>query len=117
MFPILRPKSPFMSSVTETMMSAFRSVFPSFTTPMETTGSVSRWRENLLLTPEPDIWGHADPIQAAQFAKNAGVKKLILTHFAAHLYDTLEKRKIAEEKAREIFPNTLAATDGLAVEV
>ncbi|HXK38685.1 MAG TPA: ribonuclease Z [Candidatus Paceibacterota bacterium] len=70
-----------------------------------------------IVSPEPDIWGHTDPVQAAQFAKDVGAKKLILTHFAAHLYDTLEKRKTAEGKAREIFPNTLAATDGLAVEV
>lgn len=70
-----------------------------------------------VVSPEPDPWGHSDPVQAAQFARDAGVKKLILTHFAAHLYDTLEKRKIAEVKARKIFPNTLAATDGLMVEI
>jgi ribonuclease BN (tRNA processing enzyme) len=70
-----------------------------------------------IVSPEPDAWGHSDPVQAAQFAKDAGAKKLVLTHFAAHLYDTLEKRKLAEKKAKEIFPNTLAAIDGLAVEV
>lgn len=61
-------------------------------------------------------WGHTDPIQTAQFAKDANVKKLILTHFGASLYDTLEKRKIAEKKAQDIFPNTIAATDGLTLE-
>jgi len=70
-----------------------------------------------VVSPEPDLWGHTDPVQTAQFAKDVGVKKLILTHFGAHVYDTLEKRKAAEEKAREIFPNTVAATDDLIVEI
>ncbi|MEK7107057.1 MAG: ribonuclease Z [Patescibacteria group bacterium] len=70
-----------------------------------------------IVSPEPDVWGHTDPTQTAQFAKDVGAKMLILTHFGANLYDTLEKRKIAEEKAKEIFPNTLAATDGLVIEI
>lgn len=70
-----------------------------------------------IVSPNPDVWGHTDPIQTAQFAKDVEVKKLILTHFGAHLYDTLEKRKDAEKKAREIFPNTIAANDGLVFEI
>jgi len=70
-----------------------------------------------IASPPSDAWGHTDPIQTARFAKDAGAKKLVLTHFGAHLYDTLEKRKIAEEKARKIFPNTIAATDGLVMRV
>ncbi len=70
-----------------------------------------------IVSPDPDIWGHTDPVQTAQFAKDAGVKKLVLTHFGSHLYDTLEKREIAEKKAREIFPNTIAATDDLLLDV
>ncbi|MEK7597346.1 MAG: ribonuclease Z [Patescibacteria group bacterium] len=62
-------------------------------------------------------WGHVDPIQIAQFAKDAKVKKLALTHFGAHLYDTFEKRKVAETKARKIFPNTVVATDELVLEI
>jgi len=70
-----------------------------------------------IVSPEQDIWGHTDPVQTAQFARDAGVKKLVLTHFGAHLYDTLEKRKEAEKIAQKIFPNTIAATDGLILEI
>ncbi len=70
-----------------------------------------------IVSPEQDVWGHTDPIQTAQFAKDAGVKKLVLTHFGAHLYETLEMRKEAEKKAKEIFPNTIAATDNLILKI
>ena len=33
------------------------------------------------------------------------------THFAADLYTSLSARKEAEEKAKKIFPNTIAAVD------
>ena len=71
---------------------------------------------NIVSPPEQNLWGHTDPVQTARFALDAGVKKLVLTHFAAHLYDTLEKRKEAEKKAQKIFPNTTAATDDLILE-
>jgi ribonuclease BN (tRNA processing enzyme) len=70
-----------------------------------------------IISPNPDIWGHTDPVQTAQFARDAGVKKLVLTHFGAHLYKTLEMRKEAEKKAKRIFPNTVAATDDLVLEI
>ncbi|MCB1072375.1 MAG: ribonuclease Z [Chlamydiia bacterium] len=50
---------------------------------------------------------HMTAKQAAQIAKNAGVQKLILTHFSAR-YRDLER--FAEE-AREIFPNVEVADD------
>lgn len=62
-------------------------------------------------------WGHVDPVQVAKFSRSAGVKQLVLTHFAAHLYNTLEKRKEAEKIAQKIFPNTIAASDGLIMEI
>lgn len=62
-------------------------------------------------------WGHVDPVQVAKFARDAKVKKLVLTHFGAHLYDTLKKRKEAEKIAKKIFPNTIATTDDLILEV
>lgn len=61
---------------------------------------------------ENDSWGHVDPTQAATLAKNVGVKQLILTHFDPTQYKTLDDRKIAEEKAKKIFKNTIAASDG-----
>lgn len=63
--------------------------------------------------PEDDKWGHLDPIRAATVAKEASVKQLILNHFDASVYTTLEDRKWAEEEAKKIFPKTLAATDGM----
>ncbi|MFA6016833.1 MAG: ribonuclease Z [Patescibacteria group bacterium] len=70
-----------------------------------------------IVSPKKDEWGHTDPIQTAQFAKDANVKKLVMTHFGAHLYDTLAKRKQAEVKARKIFPNTITATDELILTI
>lgn len=61
--------------------------------------------------PKGNKWGHVDPTLTANLAKKANVKKLILTHFDASVYTTFEKRENAEEKARKIFPNTIAARD------
>lgn len=65
----------------------------------------------------PDTWGHVGPIEAANLAKDANVKKLILTHFDASLYLTLDDRKEAEKAAQAIFPNTTCATDGMIVTI
>ena len=59
--------------------------------------------------------GHLDPVQAAAVAKEEDVKKLLLTHFSAVEYLSLESRKKAEAKAREIFPETTAAVDDLEI--
>lgn len=64
---------------------------------------------------ENDKWGHVDPITAAKLARRSGVKKLILTHFDASVYTSLEKRDEAEQKAKKIFPNTTAAIDDMVV--
>ncbi len=64
-----------------------------------------------------DNWGHVDPELAATLAKEADAKKLILTHFDASRYTDLEKRKWAEEEAKKIFPNTIAADDNLVIEL
>ena len=50
---------------------------------------------------------HMTSVQAARLAKEAGVGKLILTHFSAR-YQNL---KLFEEEARTIFPHTYAAED------
>lgn len=62
-------------------------------------------------SPENDPWGHLDPTQSAKVAKENNVKKLILTHFAADKYLTINDRKVAEQAAKKIFPNTIAAKD------
>lgn len=64
-------------------------------------------------TAEIDPWGHFDPMQAATLAKESNVKQLILNHFGAHLYLTMDDRKWAENEAKKIFPNTKAAVDGM----
>ncbi|NOT50491.1 MAG: ribonuclease Z [Chitinophagaceae bacterium] len=53
---------------------------------------------------------HSTTKQAATIAKKAGVKKLLIGHFSSK-YDTLEE---FEAEAREVFPNTDLALEGVA---
>lgn len=64
-------------------------------------------------TEDPDVWGHFDPIQAGTLAKESGAKQLLLTHFGAHTFTTLEDRQWAQDTARKIFANTIVAKDGM----
>lgn len=50
---------------------------------------------------------HLTAKQAAQIGKEAGVQKLILTHYSARYKDV----DLFEQEAREIFPNTFAGDD------
>lgn len=65
----------------------------------------------------PDIWGHFDPLLAANLAKESHAKQLLLNHFGAHVYTTPEDRKWAEKQAQTVFGNTIAATDGMEFEL
>lgn len=56
---------------------------------------------------------HSTSKQAALIAKKAGVKKLLIGHFSSK-YDTLEE---FESEAREIFPATELALEGVAYAV
>ena len=56
---------------------------------------------------------HSTTKQAALIAKKAGVKKMLIGHFSSK-YDTLEE---FEQEAREIFPNTELALEGVAYPV
>ncbi len=56
---------------------------------------------------------HATSKQAALIAQKAGVKKLLIGHFSSK-YDTLEE---FETEAREVFPNTELAMEGVCYEV
>ena len=62
-------------------------------------------------------WPHLNPEGAAKIAKEASAKKLVLTHFDASIYQTLQKRKKAQKKAAKIFDNTIIAVDDMEVEV
>lgn len=43
--------------------------------------------------------------------------QLALTHFDANVYTTVEEHKQAEIAAKKIFPKTVAAYDGLIIEI
>ena len=62
-----------------------------------------------------NIWGHSSAEEAAGLAKKAKAKKLILTHFGANSYKTLDLRKQAEQTAKNIFSNSAIALDGLEI--
>jgi ribonuclease Z len=56
---------------------------------------------------------HCTTKQAAEIAKKAGVKKLLIGHFSSK-YSTLEQ---FESEAREVFPNTEIAVEGSSFEI
>jgi ribonuclease Z len=56
---------------------------------------------------------HSTSAEAAALAKKAGAKWLALTHFSARYTSTVGLVR----EARRIFPNTVAARDGLSLEV
>ena len=62
-------------------------------------------------------WPHLNPDLAARQAKDAGAKRLVLMHFGAEVYETMESRKVAEVAAKKIFPNTVSAFDGMEIEL
>lgn len=68
-------------------------------------------------TPINPEWPHLTPEIAAQAAKEAGVKKLLLNHFSPRAYPAQEDRQKAEEAAREVFPEVTAAQDGMGFEL
>jgi len=57
--------------------------------------------------------GHSTPSQAAETARKASAKKLVLTHISARYEDPRE----LFEQARKIFENTVVAEDFLSIEV
>jgi ribonuclease BN (tRNA processing enzyme) len=64
-----------------------------------------------------EAWPHLNPETAALMARESGVKRLVLTHFDASVYTTLEDRREAEREARKTFANTYAAFDDIAMEI
>lgn len=60
----------------------------------------------------PD-WGHSSWLEAAQVAVEARVKCLALFHYSPDASD--QEMEMRLEKAREIFPNTILAYEGLTI--
>ncbi len=62
-------------------------------------------------------WPHLNPETAAQIAREAGAKRLALTHFDARRYESIEQRREAESKARELFEHSSMTTDGMVIDL
>ncbi len=61
------------------------------------------------------VWPHFNPETAGRLAAEAGVKRLVLTHFSAGRYHTERLRAVALRHARKVFQETAAAKDGLKI--
>jgi ribonuclease BN (tRNA processing enzyme) len=62
-------------------------------------------------------WSHLRPEDAAGIARDSRADRLVLTHFDASIYKSVGERKHAEAVARKLFQKTIAAFDGLEVEI
>jgi ribonuclease Z len=58
--------------------------------------------------------GHSTAREAAQIACEAGVRRLVLTHFSARYSRDASE---LEDQARAVFPNTVIGKDGMELDV
>ena len=64
-----------------------------------------------------EAWPHLNPETAARIAREAKAKRLILVHFDAEQYPTIEDREAAAMAAQVLFPQTVAAVDGMTLDM
>jgi phosphoribosyl 1,2-cyclic phosphodiesterase len=60
-------------------------------------------------------WGHSTFAEGARIAKAAGARQLVLFHHDPVQNDSAVQEK--ERRARELFPNVVAAREGLSIDV
>jgi len=60
-------------------------------------------------------WGHATYVAGCELAAAAGVKQLVLHHHDPNQTDDMVAEK--ERRARELFPNTIAAREGTVLDL
>ncbi|MHC1773053.1 MAG: MBL fold metallo-hydrolase [Flexilinea sp.] len=58
-------------------------------------------------------WPHMNPQMAAKLAVDSGAKQMLLVHFGAGVYDTIEKRQRAVDTGRKIYPNLIMGLDNM----
>ena len=60
-------------------------------------------------------WGHSTMVEGARVAKEAGIKKLVLFHHdPMHTDDLIDEK---ERRAKEHFENSIAAREGMVIEL
>jgi len=62
---------------------------------------------------EAEQYGHSTAAQAARTARDAGARRLLITHFSTRFPDSTPLL----DEARAIFPNTILAEDLVEIEV
>jgi ribonuclease BN (tRNA processing enzyme) len=62
-------------------------------------------------------WPHLTPEDAVTIAKETGAKRVVLVHFNAALYPTVESRKAVQEKVAREADNIVVAFDDMALEL
>jgi ribonuclease BN (tRNA processing enzyme) len=75
--------------------------------------SEEHYRGQIVELPSTQGYGHSTPQMACELAKAAGVRKLVLFHHDPNYTD--EMVADLEVRARSVFPNACAASEGLVI--